>query len=101
MFLIGYDCLMIPFNQAFEPEPTDGIKAIDAFLLYFWTGDMIQAFSLMYYEKGILVTSRRKILCNYLKSWFCIDLIVVGPEWMSIIAGSGDVFGGLGRMLKG
>eukprot|EP00929_Paragymnodinium_shiwhaense_P104377 TRINITY_DN6873_c0_g2_i1.p1 TRINITY_DN6873_c0_g2~~TRINITY_DN6873_c0_g2_i1.p1 ORF type:complete len:820 (-),score=209.29 TRINITY_DN6873_c0_g2_i1:97-2556(-) len=102
MVLIGYDCLMIPFNLAFQPPITMPIQVIDALLLYFWTLDMMQAFFLAFYDKGILVTSHRRIVCNYMRTWFIVDLVVVGPEWISILAGSGDdVFGGLGRMLKG
>eukprot|EP00929_Paragymnodinium_shiwhaense_P080101 TRINITY_DN41752_c0_g1_i1.p1 TRINITY_DN41752_c0_g1~~TRINITY_DN41752_c0_g1_i1.p1 ORF type:complete len:493 (-),score=95.14 TRINITY_DN41752_c0_g1_i1:97-1575(-) len=100
MFLIGYDVLMIPFSSAFQPEQNTVLFTADMILLLFWTADMFQALNLGFYTKGRYVNSHRQIWLNYLKTWFVVDLIVVGPEWMSIIAGSGDIFGGASRMLK-
>eukprot|EP00928_Gymnodinium_smaydae_P006324 TRINITY_DN12231_c0_g2_i1.p1 TRINITY_DN12231_c0_g2~~TRINITY_DN12231_c0_g2_i1.p1 ORF type:complete len:672 (+),score=137.24 TRINITY_DN12231_c0_g2_i1:319-2334(+) len=101
MVLIGYDCVMIPFGLSFEPEQTSFLASMDMLLLLFWTLDMVQAFNLGYYYHGSYVDSHRRIFCNYMKTWFGVDLVVVGPEWLSIFAGQEDSLGGLGRILKG
>eukprot|EP00929_Paragymnodinium_shiwhaense_P059811 TRINITY_DN29929_c0_g1_i1.p1 TRINITY_DN29929_c0_g1~~TRINITY_DN29929_c0_g1_i1.p1 ORF type:complete len:718 (-),score=121.91 TRINITY_DN29929_c0_g1_i1:211-2364(-) len=101
MLFIGYDLIMIPFMQAFQPEPSPALKAMDAVLLYFWTLDMFQSTNVGFYQKGEYINSHKRIMWNYFKTWMLVDLIVVGPEWMSLFLGSGDAFGGLGRMLKG
>eukprot|EP00929_Paragymnodinium_shiwhaense_P079305 TRINITY_DN41281_c0_g1_i2.p1 TRINITY_DN41281_c0_g1~~TRINITY_DN41281_c0_g1_i2.p1 ORF type:complete len:805 (-),score=152.68 TRINITY_DN41281_c0_g1_i2:249-2663(-) len=99
--LIGYDLLVIPFSQAFKPDPTPVSQVIDMIALVFWTLDMLQAPFLGFYAKGKYIDRHKLILLNYLRTWFIVDLIVVGPEWLTIILGSGgDMFGGLGRMLK-
>eukprot|EP00929_Paragymnodinium_shiwhaense_P104379 TRINITY_DN6873_c1_g1_i1.p1 TRINITY_DN6873_c1_g1~~TRINITY_DN6873_c1_g1_i1.p1 ORF type:complete len:789 (-),score=206.33 TRINITY_DN6873_c1_g1_i1:238-2604(-) len=100
MFLIGYDVLAIPYNQAFMPDPNLFMQIMDGFALGFWTLDMLQAFNVGFYSEGQYITDRRRILIRYLLTWFIIDLVVVGPEWLTLVAGSGDFLGGMGRMLK-
>lgn len=44
----------------------------------------------------------RRIVPNYLKTWFVVDLVVIGPEWFTSF--SPDGFGldgvGIGRILR-
>merc|ERR1719487_2432871 len=80
--LIFYDLLVIPFSQAFKPAPTPASDAIDWLALIFWTCDMLQAPFLGFYSKGEYITDKRRIMVNYLRSWFLVDLVVVGPEWL-------------------
>ena len=36
-----------------------------------------------FYRKGIVVMKRREIMCNYLKTWFFIDLLASFPySWI-------------------
>eukprot|EP00927_Polykrikos_kofoidii_P045375 TRINITY_DN39328_c0_g1_i2.p1 TRINITY_DN39328_c0_g1~~TRINITY_DN39328_c0_g1_i2.p1 ORF type:complete len:711 (-),score=109.47 TRINITY_DN39328_c0_g1_i2:65-2197(-) len=100
LVLIGYDLLAIPFTTAFNPKPVWFMIGMDYTALGFWTCDMLQAFFLGYYNKGTYVTDHRRILLNYLVSWFAIDLLVVGPEWVTVFDGNSNSLGGLGRMLR-
>ena len=36
-----------------------------------------------FYENGVLVTSSRRALMHYLKTWFLFDICVVGFDWVS------------------
>uniref|UniRef100_A0A7R9ZVQ3 Ion transport domain-containing protein n=1 Tax=Pyrodinium bahamense TaxID=73915 RepID=A0A7R9ZVQ3_9DINO len=102
LFLICYDVITIPFNQAFQPPSGWLSITMDWITLLFWTGDMIQGFFLGYFEKGELVTSRRRILWHYLRTWFLVDILVVGPDWiMLLFAPEGDTSAaGAGKILK-
>lgn len=101
LFLICYDLITIPFNQAFQPEPGWFSITMDWITLLFWSGDMCQGFFLAYFEKGQLVTSKVKILKHYLGTWFLADVVVVGPEWVMTIFDSGDSSAaGAGKILK-
>eukprot|EP00928_Gymnodinium_smaydae_P015506 TRINITY_DN15734_c0_g1_i1.p1 TRINITY_DN15734_c0_g1~~TRINITY_DN15734_c0_g1_i1.p1 ORF type:complete len:678 (+),score=100.81 TRINITY_DN15734_c0_g1_i1:86-2035(+) len=99
--LIFYDVIMIPFTAAFDPSAGWFTTTMNWIALLFWTLDMCQACFLGYYQKDIYIKEHSKIIRNYLKSWFILDMIVVGPEWLTIIfEGSGDAFGGFGRLFK-
>ncbi|CAJ1349789.1 unnamed protein product [Effrenium voratum] len=68
----------------------------------FWTLDMFQSFFTGYFKEGVQIMEMRKIVPHYLKTWFIIDLVVVGPEWFTSL--SRDGFGldgvGIGRILR-
>jgi len=106
LLLISYDLVSIPFNQAFKPAPSVFSRTMDWVTLVFWTGDMLQGFFLGYFEKGQYISSSKKILRHYVSTWFFIDILVVGPDWLVMIASS--IFGGdsagvgqVGKILKG
>merc|ERR1712232_782809 len=42
----------------------------------------------------------RRIIRNYLKTWFAIDAVVVLPDWAMIIAGSAGSGTSFGRAFK-
>eukprot|EP00435_Cladocopium_sp_Y103_P074113 s223_g46.t2 len=44
--------------------------------VFYWLADIVLSFFTGYLKKGALVTSRRKIAWNYLRSWFLPDSIV-------------------------
>jgi len=86
--LITFDLFEIPFNQAFLPPPTVFSLVMDKIAQLFWTGDLIQGFFLGYYEKGRYIANNRQVILHYLRTWFLIDILVVGPEWVVLLAGS-------------
>ena len=57
----------------------DHLTVMDFILLFFWTLDLIQAFNVGIYDRGAYITSHRKIICNYLKTWFVIDIMACFP----------------------
>mmetsp|Transcript_130623 Transcript_130623/g.406147 ORF Transcript_130623/g.406147 Transcript_130623/m.406147 type:complete len:727 (-) Transcript_130623:51-2231(-) len=103
---IAFDLLIIPFSTAFQPAPAPFFEVMDMSALLFWTGDMLQGFFLGYYDKGHYVDDHRRITFHYLRTWFLVDIVVVGPEWIILLAGSfinseGDSVNSLAKLVKG
>jgi len=101
LVLILYDTFVIPL-QAFEVDRNDFVVGMDWVTQIFWTLDMFQSFFTGYFKEGVQIMEMRKIVPHYLKTWFIIDLVVVGPEWFTSL--SRDGFGldgvGIGRILR-
>lgn len=107
-FLLMFDLVMIPL-MAFGPERTTFIKVMDWTTLIFWTVDVLMSLITGFVEKGVDVMSPWRILVNYLKTWFLIDLVVIVPDWtftiMDIFAdddgeGGGTEAGDSGKLLR-
>mmetsp|Transcript_54758 Transcript_54758/g.127794 ORF Transcript_54758/g.127794 Transcript_54758/m.127794 type:complete len:761 (-) Transcript_54758:238-2520(-) len=102
LLFILYDTIIIPL-QVFEDLGRDSFTStMDWVTLSFWTLDMFQSFFTGYFCEGVKVMDPRRIVCNYLKTWFILDLVVVGPEWVTSM--SSDALGldgvGIGRILR-
>jgi hypothetical protein len=100
MFLICYDMLAIPITISFEPEEHGFTTFMGWTTLLFWTCDVFGSLFTGYYENGKLVMKQSKIIKQYLKGWFWIDMIVVGPDWVMKFMGSMSNVAGLGRILR-
>jgi len=102
LILICYDLLMIPFNQSFQPQETITTQTIDWITLLFWTGDMLQGFFLGYFADGQVITDNRMVLCNYLRTWFLVDVVVVVPEWIMVFLNNlaAGELGDIGKLSK-
>ena len=75
-FLMFIDTLflaiIIPYSISYFYDIPKGFYYTSS-LLYFF--DMLLAFNTSYYNKGKLITNRKKIVRNYLKGWFYLDII--------------------------
>lgn len=47
--------------------------------ILFWLDLVVNMFSCFYDEEGVLITDRRKVLVNYAKTWFLVDLLACIP----------------------
>lgn len=81
MVLLVYDMIAIPIS-AFEPEETMFTAFMEWTTQIFWTFDVVMSLLTGYVHKGQLVMSPWAILIHYLKTWFVLDLVVVGPDWV-------------------
>lgn len=99
MVLIAWDLITVPF-LAFDPEENIVTTLMEWVTLLFWTADMGWSVFTGFFREGRLVTSHKAILLHYLRTWFAIDLLVVGPDWVMTIMGSSSNVGKLGRLLK-
>jgi len=97
--LIGWDVMTIPL-QAFELPDTPFLFGMSWFVTVFWSIDIFLCFCVGYYHKGNLVMDAKSIAKNYLKSWFAIDCIVVGGDWVTKLADGMLDIGGLGRVTR-
>lgn len=103
MMLLAYDVVVIPLG-AFFAESTPFLDIMEWVTLLFWTGDIVMSLITGFISEGVLVMIPEKIFVNYIKTWFILDLIVVGPDWtftilMLVSAGDEDV-GGSGNVSK-
>lgn len=88
LFFIAYDCLAIPLNVFDPPESEFSVVANWLTLLY-WTMNIGATLTTGFVQEGVEVLSPKEILKNYLKSWFIIDVLTLGPDWaLEIVAWS-------------
>ena len=61
-----------------------------ATLLVLWLEDIALNFNTSFYEKGVLIVSRRAIARNYMSSWLLFDVfLVLGQECFGTFCRSG------------
>merc|ERR1712012_906611 len=86
VLLMGYDVLMIPMSAFVLPHSV--IRgAMDMAITIFWTLDVILMFSAGFYNQGVIEMRRSHIALRYLKTWFALDIVVVGVDWVVILFG--------------
>lgn len=86
IFILSFDLIFISL-QAFEPDETGFTRVCSYITLGYWTFDVAASLTTGYYTKdGRLVMAFRYILWRYLKTWFLFDCIVLGVDWLMLIA---------------
>lgn len=82
--LLIWDIVLIPID-AFEPERTDFLASMEYITLCFWTCDIFMSCITGYVHRGVTIMDPKMILRHYLKSFFLVDMVVVGPDWVFLI----------------
>ena len=88
LFFLVYMLALLPVRAAFDITPSvDDVDFwLDIVMDLLICVDIFLNFSKFYYDKGQLVTDRRKITSLYLHSWFTIEVLSVLPiNYMLII----------------
>ncbi|MBN2385213.1 ion transporter [bacterium] len=78
-WLALYSGLIMPFNFVYSIEPTLLLRVLDILITLFFLFDMVMSMRTAYSRNGILIINQRSITLNYLKTWFCIDVIANFP----------------------
>ena len=81
---IAFDFFAIPVLFAFWDRVEEPWQTRWATLI-FWSSESLMGFTTSYFRRGELVTSRTVIAWNYFKTWFIIDVLTVGFEWIEIL----------------
>ncbi|CAK9118251.1 unnamed protein product [Durusdinium trenchii] len=97
--LIVYDLFTISM-QVFDPPETDFTKSMQWLILIYWTMNMLVSCMVGYIDKGIFVMVPIKVFLHYLKTWFIIDLVVVGSDWAFSLSESTDNAGSSVKLLR-
>jgi hypothetical protein len=104
--LLGYDVITIPLS-VFGPDRRGFMSSMEWVTLVFWTLDMIMSCISGVIIKGAPVMDPLIIMRKYLRTWFILDVVVVGPDWvftlMEIFGGGGGDSGGAaesGKLLR-
>jgi len=86
MVFLAYDMVVIPIG-AFNPPSNWFLVAMDWITLSFWSSDMVASFLTGYIDKGRGATMMNPyaIAKHYLRTWFFLDLTIVGFDWAFVI----------------
>lgn len=83
--ILAYDIIFIPM-MVFDPTPTAFSSVMEWLTLLFWTFDICVSFLTGYFQpNGKIVMKFKKIASLYLKTFFILDLVVVGADWFVLI----------------
>lgn len=94
MILLLWDMIMIPIGL-FGLADTPFLKFMDWLTLVFWTFDMGASVLTGFMREGVYIMDRASIFKNYLKTWFLVDVVVLGPDWtMTFMNMAGVPLGG-------
>lgn len=101
---IFWDLIIMPLNlSALTPENSVFLDILDWLTLIFWTVNVFASLVVGYVDEGVTVMDPKKILLNYLKTWFVLDLVVVLPDWVftfTKLSGGSSDGGGSVRILR-
>jgi len=94
--VLAWDLITIPM-QVFGIDDADIMIIMGWVTLIFWTIDMPVCFLTGFFDKeGELVMEWKRIIANYCRGMFFLDLLIIGADWASIIleavAGSASGF---------
>ena len=81
-FLLIYTATIMPYKMAYiDSEFGDDWFVIDMTIDVLFFLDVLVNWTTAYHDEleGMLITSRKKILLNYLKSWMILDIIACFP----------------------
>eukprot|EP00930_Biecheleria_cincta_P015588 TRINITY_DN12948_c0_g3_i2.p1 TRINITY_DN12948_c0_g3~~TRINITY_DN12948_c0_g3_i2.p1 ORF type:complete len:1228 (+),score=254.99 TRINITY_DN12948_c0_g3_i2:33-3716(+) len=84
--LVMLDAFLLPLSLAWDlsilPVDAGGAMLLCAFLfaLFYWCADVFMSFNTGIYQAGQLVTDRFKIFCNYMRTFFLFDMVLVGVD---------------------
>lgn len=89
--LIFWDIITIPLGVFNRPETTFSILG-DWTTQLFWTADMVASCFTGIVDHGNTIMHPKKIISHYLRTWFILDVVVVGLDWF--VTFLGVTFGG-------
>jgi len=92
ILLVSWDFIMVPLLLFFNVAPSQLIDGIDLATHVFWTLDIPATFMTGKFDGSRLVMRPGPVARRYIRSWLCLDLLIVVPEWIALMLGkSGKV----------
>lgn len=80
---IMYQALVLPYSMAFSVADTTSTLVLDFLCTLVYMLDIAFSCNTGYYKNGLLVSSRRAIICKYMRTWLVWDLISTFPySWL-------------------
>ena len=71
--------LYVPFLISFNIDTSLTFNYFEVFLDLWFISEIIINFYTGYYERGVLVMTRKKIVANYVRGWLTLDIISSMP----------------------
>lgn len=84
MCLIFFDVIWMPM-QVFEPPESSFTEFMMWTTLLFWSIDMMACFFRPYVKEGHTITQCSLTALHYTRTWFPIDCVVVGTDWVVVM----------------
>ena len=80
---IVYQALVVPFMLAFSLEDTLPLATIDFVCTVLYVFDVLISCNTAFFDKGMLVANRTRIVCRYMRTWLLWDLLSTFPyDWV-------------------
>jgi hypothetical protein len=102
LFLVVYDIVWIPL-QLMEPEDNVVTVMMEWTTRLYWTADIgASCITGFVTTDGFIELRPRRIVFRYIKTWFGLDLMVVGIDWIEILwsAAQGAGYARIGRAAR-
>jgi len=84
--MLLYDSIVVPFMISWDIGASDSeFFLISSYVTaIFWTIDIVLSFMTGYTKDDLVVLNRLQVVRHYFRSWFALDLFVVGSDWISM-----------------
>ena len=94
LFII-YQSITVPYKLSFDVQDTDFIQGFEIFQDIFFIADIAVSFFTGYFDETTktVIIERRKIVTNYFKFWFSLDLASSFPYSLALAGGQYFEFG--------
>lgn len=91
VILVIYDMVTVPVVLAFDLDTSihPFLQFFQWAVPFFWSVDIFFNFCVGYHSSGVVEMRLYKVISNYLKSWFGLDLFVCMVDWLSILLSEG------------
>jgi len=98
LFMVIYDMIMIPMSVFSLPDHLF-LQVMEWSTRLFWTGDVgMSCLTAVGLIDGSIEYDMKFILKRYLKTWFAMDMFIVGSDWFGYAFSSGGA--GLSRLAR-
>lgn len=89
MVILAYDLTVFPLNAFSNYMELDSPRlwGLGLATTIYWTADMTSSFTLGYHSHGAVIMRPYKVILHYMKTWFPLDLLLVGLDWFLIVMG--------------
>eukprot|EP00929_Paragymnodinium_shiwhaense_P019620 TRINITY_DN13319_c0_g1_i2.p1 TRINITY_DN13319_c0_g1~~TRINITY_DN13319_c0_g1_i2.p1 ORF type:complete len:907 (+),score=177.04 TRINITY_DN13319_c0_g1_i2:149-2869(+) len=99
ILMVIYDMVMIPMSMFSLSSDDPFIMTMDWATRLFWTADVYWSCTTgVTLADGTVIFNIRFILIRYLKTWFALDMLIVGSDWLEFILSQATSGGGSGAI---
>mmetsp|Transcript_19285 Transcript_19285/g.45031 ORF Transcript_19285/g.45031 Transcript_19285/m.45031 type:complete len:822 (-) Transcript_19285:279-2744(-) len=84
MVVMAFDAVTIPL-QVFDLKVDGFMDIMSLVTTLFWSVDMALSFFSGYHVDGVVEMRPSFVACNYLRSWFPLDILVLTFDWLTLL----------------
>merc|ERR1719507_2463850 len=84
LVMVCYDVVMTPLALIMNDE-SGWVRRIGYTINVFWTLDIFMNLRTGFFDETELIMDWKRIAKTYLSNWFLFDLIVLLPDWVTIL----------------